>query len=219
MFIKTKNMVPGVGTMFQVHAIEQSNRHAYAELLEQMYRLRYEIYVQERGWQQLDRPDKREKDDFDTQDAVYLLGIIKGQGVVAGSRLVPTTCPHLLSDVFPILVEGQIPRAPQIFEWTRIFVRKDLREDGRPSKAAGIVYCAIVEYCLRHGISHLTVVCEQFWKQRLDHLGWRPRQLGKTVLWDGELLVGLMVEMSTEALATTRERYEIFHSCLVEQTI
>jgi acyl-homoserine lactone synthase len=202
--------------MFQVHVVDQSNQTAYASYIEQMYRLRYEIYVKERGWQELDRPDKREIDAFDTSDAVYLLGILPGRGVVAGSRLIPTISPHLLNDVFPMLVEGEVPRASDIFEWTRIFVAKDLRERGRPSKAAGIMYCAILEHCLRNNISHVTIVCEQFWVARLGELGWRPRQLGRVVERGGESLVGLIVEMSTHALVTTRKLYTINQSCLAD---
>ena len=74
---------------------------------------------------------------------------MEGEEVVCGSRLVPTHHPHLMSEVFPELanVKG-LPRSADIFEWTRIFVVLAERESGRLCKAAGVVYCGILEFCL-----------------------------------------------------------------------
>jgi acyl-homoserine lactone synthase len=97
--------------MFHVHIVDRSNRNAYRDELEQHFRLRHEIYVGERGWHDLARRDGREVDAFDNDDAVYLLGILPDKGVVAGSRLVPSLKPHLMSEVFPQLAEDGVPRA------------------------------------------------------------------------------------------------------------
>src|SRR3546814_11634904 len=101
--------------------------------------------VGERGWLDLARSDGREVDAFDNEDAVYLLGIMPDEGVVAGSRLVPSLKPHLMSEVFPELALDGVPRANDIFEWTRILVVPTLRQPGTPCLAAGIVYCGIVK--------------------------------------------------------------------------
>ena len=95
--------------MFHVHIVDRSNRSAYSRYVEQMFRLRHEIYVGERAWSDLERADGREVDAFDTDDAVYLLGLDSDKGVVAGSRLVPSLKPHLLSDVFPQLAPHGVP--------------------------------------------------------------------------------------------------------------
>jgi acyl-homoserine lactone synthase len=134
--------------MFQMHAIDASNHTAYRAYLEAHFRIRHSIYVGERRWLDLERPDGREIDAFDTPSAICLLGIVPERGVVVGSRLVPRLQPHILSEVFPQLSEAPVPRAADIFEWTRFFVIPALREPGRPSRAAGIVYCGILEFCL-----------------------------------------------------------------------
>jgi acyl-homoserine lactone synthase len=200
--------------MFDIHIVDRSNRGIYQDHLEQHFRLRHEIYVGERGWSDLARPDGREVDAFDTDDAVYLLGILPGSGVVAGSRLVPSLKPHLMSDVFPKLAPEGVPRAEDIFEWTRIFVVPALRRPGCPCQAAGIVYCGIVEFCLQRGISHLSIVCEAYWIDRLAALGWNPRPLGPPIEHRGEIIVGLIVNMDVTALETTREAYSINRSVL-----
>lgn len=203
--------------MFHIHIVDRSNRSTYRDELEQHFRLRHEIYVGERGWHDLARPDGREVDAFDTDDAVYLLGILPGRGVVAGSRLVPSLKPHLMSDVFPRLAPAGVPRAGDIFEWTRIFVVPALRQPGRPCLAAGIVYCGIIEFCLQRGVSRLTIVCETYWHNRLARLGWNPRPLGPHIEHHGDTIVGLLVDMTEAALERTRETYGIGHSVLWAQ--
>ena len=111
-----------------IHVITSANRHLYQAELLAHFRLRHEIYVVERNWKDLARPDGLERDQFDNQDALYILATDNGQ-VIGGSRLLPTTRPHLLSEVFPHLeyVRG-LPRAVDIYEWTRMFVIKSRRE-------------------------------------------------------------------------------------------
>jgi acyl-homoserine lactone synthase len=195
--------------MFQIHAIDASNRAEYQAELEDHFRIRHDIYVDERRWLDLARPDRREVDAFDTPDTIYLLGIAPGRGVVAGSRLVPSLKPHLMSEVFPDLAHGSVPRAKDIFEWTRIFVVPALREPGRLCQAAGIVYCGILEFCLQRGIRQLSVVCEPYWFDRLAALGWNPRRLGDPLQHGGASIVGLIVDMTPSALRATREAYAI----------
>jgi len=206
--------------MFQIHAIHAGNRHLYEEALDQHHRIRHDIYVGERKWMDLERPDGREIDQFDTDHAVYLLGIEPGKGVVGGSRLVPTLQPHLMSEVFPELANMRgLPRAPDIFEWTRIFVIPAKREGGRLCKAAGIVYCGILEFCLSQGVRQLSVVCEAYWIPRLTGLGWNPVLLGMPIEKDGMTIVGITCDMTEEALAKTREIYEIEGSVMASEVV
>jgi acyl-homoserine lactone synthase len=196
--------------MIKIHTIHSGNRHLYEAEMEQHHRIRHDIYVGERKWMDLERPDGREVDQFDTDNAVYLLALEPGQGVVAGSRLVPTTAPHLMSDVFPELanVKG-VPRAPDIYEWTRIFVVPAKRESHRRCRAAGIVYCGILEFCLARSVRQISVVCEAYWIPRLLTLGWNPMLLGEPIVKDGMTIVGITCDMTETALVRTRAAYEI----------
>lgn len=206
--------------MIQVHAVHAGNRHLYHAELEQHHRIRHDIYVGERKWMDLERPDGREVDQFDTRKAVYLLAIETGRGVVGGSRLVPTLEPHLMSDVFPELARARgVPRAPDIYEWTRIFVVPAKRETGRLSKTAGIVYCGILEFCLARHLPQISVVCEAYWIPRLLALGWNPQLLGEPIVKDGMTIVGITCDMTEEALERTRHTYEIVGSVMGDKRI
>ncbi|SIQ75625.1 acyl-homoserine-lactone synthase [Bosea sp. TND4EK4] len=184
-----------------VHVIDRDNKHLYGDELEQHYRLRHRIYVDERRWEQLRRPDGREVDQFDTEEAVYLLDLDHGR-VIGGTRLVPTLKPHLMADVFPFLanVEG-IQRGADIVEWTRIFVVPDRRGPG--SKTLHTVLAAMLEYCLRQDYRAITVVMETWWLPRFLELGWEVRPLGLPADIDGMNCVGTMISVTEEAWRRT----------------
>src|SRR3954454_14642697 len=79
-----------------IYLIDHSNRAAYKSQIEEMYRIRHDIYVGRRVCTALARPDGRDVDQFDTEDAVYLLGLDSFGQVCSGLRLNPTTAPHLI---------------------------------------------------------------------------------------------------------------------------
>lgn len=194
--------------MLRFHIVTWSNREAYQALLEQYFRLRHAVYVTERKWRQIERPVPLEIDAFDTQHAIYLLGVDHSGTIGGGSRLVPTLCPHLLSDIFPMLTASNPPRAENIYEWSRFFVSPELRKSGASSPAAGMVLCGLLEASLELGISQISVVCEAFWPQRLEQLGWSIERLGEALNQpDGDILA-LLIQVNFEALDKTRAAYD-----------
>jgi len=61
-----------------IHVITGANRHLYELELLAHFRLRHEIYVVERNWTNLTRPDGLERDQFDNEDATYILASENG---------------------------------------------------------------------------------------------------------------------------------------------
>jgi acyl-homoserine lactone synthase len=182
-----------------IHLIDQHNRHRYTKELEEHYRIRHKIYVTERRWMALERPDQREIDQFDTESTIYLLALENG-AVVGGTRLRKTTEPHLMQDVFPFLpnVRG-LQIGPHIVEWTRIFVVDDKR--GTP--ILNEVLAGMLEYCLRECFSQITVVMETWWMPRFLALGWDFEPLGIPVMYDGMEIVACSINVSEEAYVQT----------------
>src|SRR3569833_3606111 len=85
--------------VFMIHAISAVNRHLYEDVIEQHFRLRHDVFVEERRWETLRRPDCREIDSYDDEDTVYLLAL-EGRRVIGGHRLYPTATPSMLCVVF-----------------------------------------------------------------------------------------------------------------------
>ncbi|WP_265519617.1 acyl-homoserine-lactone synthase [Nitratireductor luteus] len=159
-----------------LHLIKGTADARHQELLERHYRLRHDIFVRERGWTDLCRPDGREIDDYDTPDTVYLLATHRNE-VVGGYRFIPTNRPHLLLDHFSHLVESSVPCGRGIWEWSRFFVKREYR--GGPLFRELID--AVAPTCRSLGINTLTCVIEPDWIGRFEAAGFSYRTLGPFV--------------------------------------
>src|SRR5215469_2950004 len=193
-----------------IHVITSANRHLYQAELLAHFRLRHEIYVVERNWKDLARPDGLERDQFNNEDATYILATDNGQ-VIGGSRLVPTTRPHLLSEVFPYLASVRgLPIGVDIYEWTRMFVIKSRRE-GRTmgGQTRGMVICGVLEYCLENGITSLTALIEMFWLPLFHSMGWNLMPLGLPELINGEWSIAVKMAINEDTLVSTRRFHGI----------
>ena len=182
----------------EVHVISRANRILYADILENYFHLRYRIYVLERRWAALYRPDKREIDQFDTEETVYLLAL-EGRSIIAGMRLVPTMMPTQLSNLFPKLsLDGPV-RRPDVFELSRIFVIPSRRGEHAGPRAEAVIQAATMEYGLSTGLSAFTIVMESWWLPRLLDQGWVTRPLGLPLDIDSMSTVAVRVEVNEQA--------------------
>ena len=202
--------------MVRIQVVTWANRKQHRLLLERYFRIRYDIYVKRRQWRAVARPINIEMDAFDTEYAVYLLALDSVGKIVGGSRLVSTLQPHLLGNVFPELAPGGPPRAPDIFEWTRFFISPALRSRGRSSPVAGVVLCGLLEVALRLGIRQISVVCESFWPKRLRALGWSISELGDVLRHEDGDIIALLIDVTPEAIASTRRAYDIREPILAD---
>jgi acyl-homoserine lactone synthase len=186
--------------MTSVHAITHDNRALYEESIHQFYRLRHEVFVEERGWNRLRRPDGLEIDAYDNEHAIYLLAIDGGR-VVGGQRLYPTLQPHMISEVFPHMAQRVIPQAADILEWTRYFVVKE-RRTGRTDCR---LLAAMQEFCLEQGISEVTAVVEMWWLPRWQQAGFKVRPLGLPQIIEEQPCIAAAIEISTASLEHVRK--------------
>jgi acyl-homoserine lactone synthase len=195
-----------------LHVVTNENSDLYANELEQSYRLRHQVFVKERKWTDLARPDEREIDQFDDASAIYLLALegANDRKVVGGCRLVPTTGPYLLPDVFPALAQQPVPRGPNVFEWGRLYVTPARREGSGArrhtlSRTTCIIIAGMVEYCLDEGIDELAVVSEMFFLPLFLGLGLQPKPLGLPDDIEGVPTIAYTLVPSEEALEKIRE--------------
>src|SRR3712207_7392983 len=67
---------PPSSTLFPYTTLFRSARHNrahHSDLIERCYRLRHRVFVEERHWEDLRRPDGRDVDQFDTADAIHVV--------------------------------------------------------------------------------------------------------------------------------------------------
>jgi acyl-homoserine lactone synthase len=161
-----------------IHIVTAENEFQYRNELEQAYRLRYQVFVKEMGWSELDKPDGREIDQFDNKHAVHLLYIEKGK-VLGYQRMLPSTRPHLLSEIMPQLCEVERPVGSHIWECTRHCVAPGHRERGRfAAPIANALLSGMVEWGLESGISTAIIEIDPILLLRLVQLHFRMLPLG-----------------------------------------
>lgn len=187
------------------YVIDRRNRSAFAVQLEEMYRIRHRIYVEGRGWRALARPDRREIDEFDTEDAIYLLGLDSNGRVQSGLRLLPTTGPHLMRDIFPhALTWGRVPNDNRIYEITRYFLTDEPADRGERRRTAGEILCAMFEFGLARGLTHISLVCDTFFMPTMLECGFKVHPLGLPTPYAEGTCIAVLFEVSHDVLANTR---------------
>ena len=179
--------------MPEVHIVRKDNRHIYESHFDPYFRLRHDIYVKQRKWMALDRPDGREIDQFDTEDAIYLFCLEHGR-LIGAMRAVPTMLPTLMSEIFPYLnIRGPIHRS-DVYELSRIFVVPDRRGEHAGPRIELLLQVAMIEYGISIGLTGFSIVLEAWWLPRFERLGWKLRPLGMPQIIDGMSVLAVLAE-------------------------
>ncbi len=98
----------------------------------ELFRYRHNVFVDLLGWD-LELSAKNtalrlEEDQFDTEETVYVYSKDKFDNITGCARLLPTTQPYLLEEVFPELLNGMpAPKSDDVWELSR-FACVDLNQ-------------------------------------------------------------------------------------------
>jgi acyl-homoserine lactone synthase len=192
--------------MSVIHIVTSENDYLYHNEMEQAYRLRHRVFVEEMGWTDLAKPDGREVDKFDDEHAVHMLYIEQGKAL-GYQRMLPSTRPHLLSEIMPELCEGERPTGSHIWELTRHCVERGHREKtGRlASPTANALLSGLVEWGLQHGVSTVIVEIEPITMLRLIQLHFRPFPLGLPIRIAGRDTIAVTLTFDWRTLKRLRE--------------
>ena len=155
----------------------------YASLVDQLFRLRKRVFADQLGW------DVRvvgglERDEYDGLDPVYLIWCDEEHTkVYGGMRLMPTTGPTLLYDVFrETFPDGANLSAPGIWEGTRMCIDDIALAKDRPEATGARGFClmlvALCEVALAHGIHTMISNYEPHMKRLYKRAGAKVHELG-----------------------------------------
>ena len=160
---------------------------AFPLLFESMHCDRKRVFVDLLKW---DIPHEGgfEIDQYDGPSARYLILDDPSTGEHLGSvRLLPTTGPHLMGDVFSHLCEQGVPVADDIWEITRFVVSPRVSRKDR-LRVRNMLGRAMIEWGIAENICAYTCVCELGFLNQLlasnwsiNHLG-LPQRIGQTTV-------------------------------------
>jgi len=126
-------------------------------LLDDMHRLRHRVFHDKLGWDVSSR-NGLEIDQFDALDPTYMLASDHHGHVEGTWRLLPTSGPYMLKDVFPQLLRGErAPEDPDIWEISRFAVspRNDYsRAQANLNEISFDMIRAAYDFAVAKGISH-----------------------------------------------------------------
>ncbi|RVD46090.1 GNAT family N-acetyltransferase [Mesorhizobium sp. M4B.F.Ca.ET.169.01.1.1] len=169
-----------------LHIVTAENFSSYQQEMDEAFRLRHKVFVDEKGWTELAQANGLETDRFDDEHAVHML-FIADSHVIGYQRMLPSTRPHLLTEVLSDLCESLPPAGPNIWEWTRYCVEAGHRERGRIlSPVANALLTGIVEWGLGRGVDTIIIEMNPLWLLRLVQLHFRVTPLGLPRVIGGE---------------------------------
>ena len=130
--------------------IEGSYASFFPKEMDSMFRNRAETFSHRLGWE-VKVKDGYERDHFDDENPLYLVSVDPDTEEYWGSlRLLPTTGPNMLRDVFPQLLDGDYIESATIWECSRICATA---VRGQPERNGGGV-----NYVLSELLTHAAAV-------------------------------------------------------------
>ncbi len=192
-----------------IDVVSWENAHLFGTALVSHHRLRYRLFIERQGW---DVPwyHGMEYDQFDTPAAVYLLSRDE-QGEARGiTRLIPTTRPYMIRELWPgMVVNSDLPASPDIWEGTRFGVEYGLDPSLRNRIVAELVL-ACLEFGLLNGIRQYWVLMPvPIIRRIIGGAGCRYKWLGRPQSIGKHQIAVASVEVSPQALAVVRNRLGI----------
>lgn len=194
-----------------VEVITSENADAYEDLLDDMFRMRYRVAVEQWGWKIPGIRPGYDRDAFDTVDTIYFVCADPSEKkALACGRLNPTTGPHLLSEVFPEQCEGDLPRGPSIYEFSRYVVDHQGMSKEHQQAVRARIPASVNRFCLEAGITHLTVLAYMSSYARTIKV-WPTRPLGLPRYYeqDDATYIAAISEMTAGGLENLRKIYAL----------
>jgi N-acyl-L-homoserine lactone synthetase len=203
--------------------IEKSCASFYPKEMDAMFRNRALTFSDRLGWDVIVK-DGYEQDVFDQADPLYLVSVDPINDRYWGSlRLLPTTGPNMLRDVFPFLLDnGETIESATIWESSRICATA---VEGQPERTkTGVNYvlseliAGIGEVAVMAGLTQIVSVFDARIFRVLKSAGCNPHLIGKSRrIGDTMAYVGLF-ETGEAPLAAFRAALGIDGSVLAPGT-
>ncbi|WP_263587534.1 acyl-homoserine-lactone synthase [Sphingopyxis sp. GC21] len=180
-----------------LHLTEADCSATEDDVLRAMFAARKEVFVDLLGWDVPVLADRYEVDQFDDEHAIYLVVTDPAGGHLASARLLLTTRPHILADLYAPLCDGNVPRGPGIYEVTRFCLDRHIGAKQRRFARDRLVM-ALAEFALAEGIERYTGVAETGWLEQILAFGWRAAPLGRPRPIRGRRLGALAIEIDSD---------------------
>jgi acyl homoserine lactone synthase len=189
-----------------IRIVTKDNAGRYVSNLHQMHRLRKMVFKDRLGWD-VTISGELEADEFDGLGPNYLLSIDRYGTVNGCVRLLPTTGPNMLRDIFPSLTtKAAVPCGERVWEASRFAVSGNtVTAEAGLSRTTCELLIGVLRFGLSYGISTIVCVVDVRMERILRRAGWQlerlgpARRIGKTIAMAGQLDVSAQILRQLEA--------------------
>lgn len=188
-----------------IEVVTWANSHLFGDSLAAHHRFRHKCFVERSGWQ-VPSHDGMEYDQFDTPAATYLIHRDPDGPVRGVVRLLPTTRPYMLRELWPDLLCGEVPDSPQVWEATRFGIDEDLEPAVKRRVSAEII-AGCLEFGMALGLERYLVLSPHMILRRtIGGAGCAVRRLGESRTLTSYPVSAAEIQVCAEALASARAR-------------
>jgi len=190
--------------------IDGGNRRYFGEDLAAMYCHRKAVFIDRAGWnlpvvagQEIDRYDLLE-------DTVYLLAKEEPYGpVLASARLLTTTGPHLMRDLYPASYRAALPSGPTVREASRYCTAPGIGGRGKRLHLLWEIICGILETALDQGITQIIFAANSALLPLALECGWNAKIIGPTLTDGNDEITPVVAAVTPGGLRNVRTLHGI----------
>jgi acyl homoserine lactone synthase len=205
-----------------IRLVSGSHRAEFPREIAQMHEIRKRTFYDRLHWQ-VKTLRSWEIDEFDALNPLYLLSI-GDEGNVRGSlRLLPTTGPNMLADVFPELLPGDMRiESATVWESSRFSVDQEAaaeRSDNLLNRTTGELLIGIVEVGLLAGLTEVVSVYDAMFARILKRANCAAELIGKPARLGDIMGYAALFEISDRMLTNLRKAAGVTVSVLEEKSV
>jgi acyl homoserine lactone synthase len=161
--------------------IRPNDAHPDQQMLHRMFRFRHRVFRERLGWE-VESRHGLEIDRFDELQPVYMISHNPRREVTGSWRLLPTTGPYMLKDVFPALLQGELPpQDPTVWEISRFATLTGGRRERVQANLGQVTFAMIqslLPFAEEHGIRHYVFVTSVALERLVTRIGLPLRRFG-----------------------------------------
>ncbi|AOJ04469.1 MULTISPECIES: N-acylhomoserine lactone synthase BspI1 [Burkholderia] len=165
---------------------------------------RHRVFVEQLGWKLPSASEGFERDQYDRDDTVYVVARDDDEEICGCARLLPTTRPYLLKELFPTLVANDmpLPQSASVWELSRFAANaEDPTGSGNPAWAVRPMLSAVVECAVRLGAKQLIGVTFLSMERLFRRIGVHAHRAGPAQQIDGRMVVACWIDLDSQTLA------------------
>ncbi|MGH2447686.1 MAG: acyl-homoserine-lactone synthase [Chloroflexota bacterium] len=193
-----------------IFVVDAANRRHFAADLLTMHRQRKAVFVDRAGWkvpviadQEIDRYDLLE-------ETVYLLAKEEPHApLLASARLLTTTGPHLMQDLYSAAYRAALPSGPRAWEISRYCTVPGICGRSKRLGFLSEVVCGVMELGLAQGVDQVIFAANRALLPLALECGWDARAVGPTLSDGNDEVTAVAAAITPDGLSNVCSRHGI----------